>query len=96
MRVEQSVKTNNRPVRRVADGKPLDKTYLETSLPESLQKTIEDYLKGEKEQVLHLDCLSDEIYGAINSNLWSGSITEEQAVYLREKYLYGTEVNTDD
>lgn len=66
---------------------PTDKAYLEKGLPASLQKAIDDFLQGEKEQVLHLDCLSDEIYGAINSNLWSGSITEEQAEYLRKKYL---------
>lgn len=66
---------------------PTDKVYLEKGLPASLQKAIDDFLQGEKEQVLHLDCLSDEIYGAINSNLWSGCITEEQAEYLRKKYL---------
>lgn len=66
---------------------PADKTYLETGLPASLQKSIDDFLQGEKEQVLYLDCLSDEIYGAINSNLWSGCITEKQADYLRKKYL---------
>ena len=66
---------------------PTAKNYLEKDLPVSLQKAIDDFLQGEKEQVLHLDCLSDEIYGAINSNLWSGCITEEQAEYLRKKYL---------
>ncbi|MDR1193759.1 MAG: XRE family transcriptional regulator, partial [Peptococcaceae bacterium] len=40
--------------------------------------------------------LSDELYGAINSNLWSACITEEQAAYLRGKYLYGTEASGDD
>lgn len=69
------------------DGKPNKKTYLETGLSSSIQKAIKDYLQGEKEQVLHLDCLSDELYGAINADLWSGLITEEQAGYLREKYL---------
>jgi hypothetical protein len=43
--------------------------------------------KGEKEQVLYLDCLWNELYGAINADLWAGLITEEQARYLREKYL---------
>lgn len=66
---------------------PTNITCLEKGLPASLQKAIDDFLQGEKEQVLHLDCLSDEIYGAINSNLWSGCITEEQAEYLRKKYL---------
>jgi hypothetical protein len=44
-------------------------------------------LQGEKEQALHLDRLWDELYGAINADLWSGLITEEQAGYLRNKYL---------
>jgi DNA-binding Xre family transcriptional regulator len=79
-----------------ADGKPADKTYLEADLPATIQKAISDYLQGEKDRVLHLDCLSNELYGAINSNLWSGCITGEQADHLRKKYLYGTEANTDD
>ncbi|WP_313180890.1 helix-turn-helix domain-containing protein [Lacrimispora sp.] len=66
------------------------KTYLEAGLPGSVQKAIEEYLQGEKKQVLYLDCLWGELYGAINSNLWAGLITEEQADYLRVKYL-GTE-----
>ena len=68
-------------------GKPSRNTYLETGLPESIQKAIKDYFQGEKEQVLYLDCLWGELYGAINSNMWAGLITEEQADYLREEYL---------
>lgn len=79
-----------------SNGKPTDKSYLETDLPGSLQKAIDDYIQGEKEHVLHLDCLSDEVYGSINANFWGGRITEEQAVYLRKKYLYGEEVSEDD
>jgi len=78
-------------------GKPADKAYLEAGLPESLQKAIADYLQGEQAQVLHLDCLWGELYGSINANLWSGCITEEQAAYLRGKYLYDeTETDADD
>ncbi len=77
-----------------ANGKPAGKA--EANLPASLQKAITEYLQGEKANVLHLDCLSDEVYGAINSNLWAGRITEEQAVYLRNKYVFGTEANTND
>lgn len=72
------------------DGKANGKTYLEAGLPDSVQKAIKEYLQGEKEQVLYLDCLWGELYGAINSNLWAGLITEEQADFLRVKYL-GTE-----
>ncbi|HEX3029783.1 MAG TPA: helix-turn-helix transcriptional regulator [Clostridia bacterium] len=79
-----------------SNGKPTDKSYLETDLPGSLQKAIDDYIQGEKEQVLHLDCLADEVYGSINANFWGGRITEEQAVYLRKKYLYGEEDSEND
>lgn len=79
-------------------GKPNRKTYLESQLPESVQKAIKEYLQGEKEKVLYMDCLWGELYGAINSNLWAGLITEEQASYLRAKYLGigGKENRTDD
>lgn len=30
-----------------AQGKPLDKKYLETGLPESLQKAIDDYVQAD-------------------------------------------------
>lgn len=73
----------------IDDGKPKDKSYLETNLSESLDKALKAYLQGEKENVLHLDCLWNELYGAINADLWSGCITEEQANYLRKEYLYG-------
>ncbi|MGB4439502.1 MAG: helix-turn-helix transcriptional regulator [Sedimentibacter sp.] len=77
-----------------ASGKPNKKNYLETGLSKSVQKAIKDYLQGEKEQALYLDCLWNELYGAINADLWAGLITEEQASYLRVKYL-GTEGRED-
>lgn len=95
MSLEELLLVDNKPNANATDGKPFYKTYLESGLPASIQKAIADYIEGEKERVLHLDCLSDELYGAINSNLWGGRITEEQADYLRKKYLYKTEVNTD-
>lgn len=70
-------------------GKPKDKSYLETNLSGTLNEALKAYLQGEKEDVLHLDCLWNELYGSINSDLWAGYITEEQANYLREEYLYG-------
>ena len=60
---------------------------MEKELPASLQKALKEYTQGEKDQVSYLDCLWDELYGAINSNQWSNAITREQADYLREKYL---------
>jgi len=85
--IEKLLELESEPAESASDGKPNKKTYLETGLSNSIQNAIKDYLQGEKEQVLHLDCLSDELYGAINADLWSGLITEEQAGYLREKYL---------
>lgn len=60
----------------------------ESGLPPSIQKAIADYLQGEKDEVLHLDCLWDELYGAINASQWDRTITIEQADYLRGKYLF--------
>ena len=72
-----------------SDGKPKDRSYLERDLPASLQKALDEYIQGEKDQVSYMDCLWGELYGAINSNQWSNAITEEQADYLRAKYLEG-------
>lgn len=85
--IEELLELKTLPEKSTDTGKPNKKTYLETGLPESIQKAIEDYIQGEKEQVLYLDCLWGELYGAINSNLWAGLITEGQADYLRAKYL---------
>lgn len=87
MTLKEFLQTNNQPNQSSAGGKPIDKTYLEENLPASIQKAIAEYLRGEKDHLLHLDCLNDELYGAINANLWGGCITEEQADYLRSKYL---------
>lgn len=73
---------------READGTPQDKAYMEVGLPPSIQKAIRELLEGEREQVHHLDCLLDELYGAINASQWDYTITKEQADYLRSKYLF--------
>ena len=68
-------------------GKPTDQTYLEKDLPASLDKALREYIQGEKDKVSYMDCLWGELYSAINSNQWSNAITQEQADYLRTKYL---------
>ena len=73
------------------NGKPADGAYLETGLPMDLDRAIREYLEGEKQHVLHLDCLWDEVYGSINANLWGGRISEGQAKHLRAKYLFEEE-----
>ena len=70
------------------NGRPVNKDYLERNLPSDLQRSIDEYLACDS-NCLHLDCYLDEIYGSINMNLSAGLITEEQAEYLRSKYLYG-------
>ena len=77
-------------------GRPRDKKYLETGLPESLQHSLDEFIQGEKDQVPHMDCLWGELYGSINACQWGGRITKEQADYLRAKYLFGEEAEEDD
>jgi DNA-binding Xre family transcriptional regulator len=85
--IEELLALETEPEKSTVSGKPSKKNYLETGLSKSVQKAIKDYLQGEKEQALYLDCLWNELYGAINADLWAGLITEEQASYLRVKYL---------
>ncbi|ADY55198.1 helix-turn-helix domain protein [Syntrophobotulus glycolicus DSM 8271] len=93
--IEELLALEAGPEKHTAAGNTNKKTYLETGLSQSVQKAIKDYLQGEKEQVGYLDCLWNELYGAINADLWAGLIAEEQASYLRVKYL-GTERKEDD
>lgn len=60
----------------------------ESGLPGFVRQSIENLLQGELEQVSHLDCLYDDLYGSINAAQWGGDITREQADYLRKKYLF--------
>lgn len=72
-----------------------DKKYLEVNLPEFLQNDIDAYIEGEKNNSTLLDALWDEVYGSINSALYGNQITDEQAKYLRAKYLWGDDSDTD-
>ena len=80
---------------KATDGTPLDKSYLEAGLPPSIRKAIDDFLAGEREHVSHMDCLWDELYGAINASQWDYTITKEQADFLRSKYLFEDEEDDD-
>lgn len=93
---EELMLIDNREIPGAAKGEPADKAYLEANLPASIRHDIAALLEGEKDRPLHLDCLYNELYGSINANLWGGKITEQQATYLRKKYLYGTEAVNDD
>ena len=71
-----------------SDGKPVDKSYLEVNLPGYLQHDIDALVEGENDpDCLHVDCLEDEVYGSINLVLYGHEINDEQARYLRKKYL---------
>lgn len=73
---------------KLIDNKTAD--IYERCVPSYLKHDIEEYLKYENdESCSFIDCLLDEIYGSINSALYSGEITETQANYLRDKYCYG-------
>lgn len=89
--IEEILLLNAEPSGAAKLGKPKDKTYLERNLSQHLTKAINDYVQGEKDNVSYMDCLWGELYGSVNSDLWSNCITEEQARYIRTKYLYGEE-----
>ena len=59
------------------------KEYYEINLPGYLQHDLDAMKEGK----WPYDCLWGELYSAINSNQWSNAITQEQADYLRTKYL---------
>lgn len=59
----------------------------ELTLPRYLKKDIEAFVEGIRSNSTLLDCLWGEVYGSINSAFYDNEISEEQAVYLRKKYL---------
>ena len=80
----------------VKTGKPLDKSYLACNLPQFLQDDIDQFVKGEAEKSSLMDCFWGELYGSINSAMIDGQISEEQAHYLRGKYLFDYERDSND
>ena len=65
-----------------------EKAY-EFGLPAYLQRDLDEYKKGLKDNSTLLDCLWAELYGSINlAEITDGVITSEHADYLREKYLW--------
>jgi len=65
----------------------INENQLEASLPPYLKNDILALLEGEMNNSLLLDCLYCEVQGSINAALYGKAITEEDAVYLRRKYL---------
>ncbi|MCM1121548.1 MAG: hypothetical protein NC416_03085 [Eubacterium sp.] len=73
-------------------GLPTDASYLECSLPEFLQESIEQMKRAwnmldRGEKYLHWDCDYCNLQADINNAEVNLIISEEQAWYLREKYL---------
>ena len=64
-----------------------DKYSFEYSLPKYLKDDIEALIIGRETNSTVLDCLWCEVYGSINSALYSYEITDQEAKYLRYKYL---------
>lgn len=64
------------------------KKHLEVNLPEFLQSDIDKLIKGKLENSLSIDCLYNEVQGSINTAFYGDEITEEQAHYLRQKYVF--------
>lgn len=67
--------------------KPYSEEILEKCLPIYLEKDIENLKEVLKNKVSYLDCLINEVQGAINSAFVDGDITEEQCDYLYKKYV---------
>ena len=88
MTIEEVLTLTEESKQHQEDGKSQDRSYLESNLSAHLQKAIGDYIQGEKDEVTYMNCLWGELYGSINADLWAGVISEEQANYLRAKYLY--------
>lgn len=73
-------------------GKPIDKGYLEKGLPPYLQEALDDWKEAERkldagEKYLSWDCDYDCLQSSINVAEVDQEINEEQAWYLRKKYL---------
>lgn len=73
-------------------GLPVDRAYLECGLPDFLQSSIAEMRASWErvdrgEQDLRWDCYYCELQSNINTCEVNGIISEEQAWYLREKYL---------
>lgn len=65
-----------------------EKSYLEVDLPAYLQLSIDDYKEGVRLDLnLRIDALWADLYSSINIAFWDREISDEQAKYLRDKYL---------
>lgn len=59
----------------------------ELTLPKYLKSDIEALVEGTAKKSTVLDCLWGEVYVSINAAFYDNEILEEEAAYLRKKYL---------
>lgn len=74
-----------------ADGKPLDKSYLEIGVPEWLRMSADAMAAAWErldEDPFTWERSYYDVCGDINSAEVNGLISSEQAWYFREKYLH--------
>ena len=64
-----------------------EKDYLEVNLPPYLREDLDNLIEGRKTNHFALDGLYNEVQSSINVAFYDGRIDEEQANYLRKKYL---------
>lgn len=65
-----------------------NRRYFEVNLPPYLEKDIRQLVEAKNREDIYYDKYMDEVYGSINSALYSNEITKEQADYLRDKYYF--------
>lgn len=60
----------------------------EINLPTYLANDLYAVKNNNKKNCSYYDCLINELYSSINIAVYAEEITEEQAWYLRQKYIY--------
>lgn len=64
-----------------------DKSYLELHLPEYLEEDLREFKRLQKTDRTKATGYWGEVYSSINMAYVEDEITDEQAKYLRRKYL---------
>jgi hypothetical protein len=68
----------------------------EFSIPDYLEHDIDRLIRAIDDGNKIIDCEECEIYGSVNMALMSKQITNEQAVWIRNYYVYGGYRNEAD
>lgn len=62
--------------------------YLEINLPQYLQKSLDDYIEGERTNSSLWDCYFCDLQASINIAEVDQDISASHASYLRKTFLY--------